>query len=142
MELFKDQNNKLDLEFTSPKTEDEVFQILEKALGTEFQLVKMKPKKKKTDTRDLYCRVKTKMLSPTVSVAGPISLMVKDARAKVMIDGETRANRWFLFLFVISVFFPPLFLILGVLFMSQKKASKHAFERVTERLDFDTAQFE
>lgn len=142
MELFKDQNNRINLEFSSPKSQDEVFQILEKALRTEFQLVKMKQKKKKSDTRNLYCRVKTQMLSPIVSVAGPVSLMVKDNRAKIMIDGETRANRWFLFLFVISVFFPPLFLLMLVLHLSQKKASKQAFEKVAERLDFDTAQFE
>ncbi len=142
MELFKDQNNRLNLEFSSPKSQDEVFQILERALCTEFQHVKMKPKKKKPDTRNLYCRVRTQMLSPIVSVAGPVSLMVKDNKAKVMIDGETRANRWYLLLLVISVFFPPLFLVVFLLHFSQKKASKQAFEKVAERLDFDIAQFE
>ncbi|MBD3658011.1 hypothetical protein [Marinobacter sp.] len=142
MELFKDQNNRIDLEFSSPKSQDEVFEILERALGTEFQFVQLKPKKKKPDTRNLYCRVKTQMLTPVVSVAGPVSLMIKDNRAKVMIDGETRANRWYLFLFVIGVLFPPLLLILFLLYFSQKKSSKQAFEKVAERLDFDTSQFE
>ncbi|AOY88056.1 hypothetical protein BKP64_07660 [Marinobacter salinus] len=139
---MKDQSRTKTLEFDAPKTEQEVYALVQNALKSEFQTVKLNEKKKKKDFREVYLRVRTKMLSPIISLRGPLSVQVKDNKARVNIDGKTMANRWYLFLFILCVFLPPLFLLLLMLFVSQKKSSNEAIDKVFERLEFDSSAYE
>jgi hypothetical protein len=95
----------------------------------------------------LYCRVKTKLLNPIVSLKGTIQTNIKGNKARILIDVGTKTNGWFWFTFIIFLFFSPwIFLPIGFFFLmfmyfSQKKKSTEAFQNVFERLSFQSGEF-
>ncbi|MEX0739829.1 MAG: hypothetical protein WD071_10860 [Pseudohongiella sp.] len=118
---------------------EKVMSKIEDALRKEFDKVEIGAG---TDNEpQLYCRVKTKLLNPIVSIKGKINVQTKDNRAKVMIDADTKTNGWFWFTFMIGIFFWPLWLLMFFMYWSQKKSSIQSFEKVFERMEFDLSGF-
>tara|TARA_R110000823_G_scaffold96554_31_gene210299 strand:+ start:1157 stop:1567 length:411 start_codon:yes stop_codon:yes gene_type:complete len=120
-------------------SKDTVITKIEEALKKEFDKVKIK--NGKDGEPELYCRVKTKLLNPIVSIKGPMKVQTKDNKAKLMIDADTKTNGWFWFTFVVGLFFWPLWLLMFFMYYSQKKSSIQAFEKVFERMEFDLSGF-
>jgi len=120
-------------------SKEEVMEKIEEALKREFDKVKIKDGK--DGTPELSCRVKTKLMNPIVTVKGPIKIQIKENKAKIMIDADTKTNGWFWFTILISLFFWPLFILDYFMYSSQKKSSIQAFEKVFERMEFDLSGF-
>lgn len=120
-------------------SKDTVMEKIEGALKREFDKVKIN--NGKDGTPELSCRVKTKLMNPIVTVKGPIKIQIKENKAKIMIDADTKTNGWFWFTILISFLFWPLFIMDYFIYSSQKKASIQAFEKVFERMEFDLSGF-
>ena len=127
------------VEFDGEPNFQEVLNRLRDAVEREFDKVDIQVGR--TPSPMLYCRVKTKLFNPIVSLSGPISIQTKGSRAKIMIDADTATNGWFWFSLVLGFFFPLLWLLMAYMYLSQKKASAVALEKVFERLAFGNSTF-
>lgn len=129
----------------SPLSEDHVKQSLIDSLKKDFDKVKIKEKK---EGDFLRCRIKTKLWNPIVSIKGPLRVQVKDQKAKVLIDGETKTNGWFWFTLILAFFLLAaggagliLFIMMFFMHSSQKKRSAEALESAFRRIRFESESF-
>ena len=120
-------------------TEEIIMREIKEALENEFNKVEIS--NNKDGIPELKCRVKTKLLNPIVSIRGLIKIQIKEKKAKIMIDADTKTNGWFWFTLIIGLLFWPLLLMMVYMYISQKNSSIQAFDKVFERMEFDLSEF-
>lgn len=113
--------------------------FIESSLKEEFDKVKLQ---QKNGTPEIFCRVKTKLWNPIVSLKGPIRIHIKENKAKVMIDADTKTNGWFWFTLLLGALFWPLWVLMFFLYSSQKKSSYRSLQKVFDRIQFELGKFE
>ena len=84
-------------------------------------------------------------MNPIVSIKGPLRLQIKEQKAKILIDGDTKTNGWFWFTFILAFFLlfaggAGIILYIMMFFMhsSQKKKSAEAFQSAFNRIKFES----
>ena len=123
------------LESESELSKDMIITKISDAFKKEFDNVKLKSDK--NGESELYCRVKTKLFNPIVSIKGPIKVQTKGKKAKVLIDADTKTNGWFWVTLLLGMLFWPLWVMMFFMYRSQKRSSINSFEKVFERMEFD-----
>lgn len=122
-----------------PADKSIVWNALQTAFKSEFRKVKVK---EKPEGYDLTCRVKTKLFNPIVSLNVPVTIQVKENKAKIMIDGKVKGNGWFVFTALIGFACPPIIWIMMMfMYSSQKKACAESLNNVMKKVDYDLASF-
>jgi hypothetical protein len=111
--------------------EQEIIQALEKSLKDRVQKVKLK---KKAETVNLSCTVKTFLTNPLLRFKGVVNIEVKGERAKIEIDGPMKTTAWFWFeivFFALCGFF--LLIVTAWRFGKQKKELQDLMEQAMDR---------
>ena len=80
-------------------------------------------------------RVKSKILNPVVSLEGKIEIKVKERKSKVFINVDTKLNGWFWFEIILGLFFPIIWILLGIQWWTQKKKSSEIFSNLNNHLN-------
>ncbi|NMB80871.1 MAG: hypothetical protein GYA14_03545 [Ignavibacteria bacterium] len=125
------------IEFSEAITQDKVVSILDEIINREFNDVKIT--KKDDETYEIYCRVKTKMFNPIVSLIGKLKISIKENKAKILIDVNTTTNGWFWFTVFVTVGCPILIPLDLYMYYGQRSKSISSFEKVFERLAIEAS---
>jgi len=79
--------------------------------------------------------VKSKLLNPVIRFDGHIEVRIKDTKAKVFLNVNTKPNGWFWFEVIVGLFFPILWFLLGFQWFTQKNKTKTLFDHLRNHLD-------
>ncbi len=93
-------------------------------------------KETKDGTPMFQCRAKTKLLNPILSFKGPVKIQTEEHEARVTInaDGSTTGWIWNTFI-ILGLFFFEFWIVLFLLYSTQKKSSEQAFHNVCDHLE-------
>lgn len=79
--------------------------------------------------------VKSKLLNPVIKFDGNIEIKLKENKSKIYLNVSTKPNGWFWFEIIVGLFFPILWVLLGIQWFTQKDKSSELFHNLRNHLD-------
>ena len=90
---------------------------------------------------DFNASVKSWILNPVIKFEGNFEIKIKDNKAKIFLNVNTKLNGWFWFEIVVGLFFPVLWVLLGIQWYTQKNKSSKIFNNLRNHLDSRFSSF-
>jgi hypothetical protein len=90
---------------------------------------------------DFNASVKSRILNPVIKFEGNFEIKIKDNKAKIFLNVNTKLNGWFWFEIVVGLFFPVLWVLLGIQWYTQKNKSSKIFNNLRNHLDSRFSSF-
>ena len=90
---------------------------------------------------DFNASVKSRILNPVIKFEGNFEIKIKDNKAKIFLNVNTKLNGWFWFEIVVGLYFPVLWVLLGIQWYTQKNKSSKIFNNLRNHLDSRFSSF-
>lgn len=114
--------------------EDQIFSEVSNYIQREFNKVNF-------TVQGFTATVKSKLLNPVVKLNGSVDIKVKEKKAKVFLNVNAKPNGWFWFEVVVGLFFPVLWVLLGIQWFTQKNKSSELLNHLNNHLDSKFSTF-